>query len=134
MRHFIRQMRQLYGQMSSPDFTDTSLRANAIHEADTYLKCVSERLYKEYAKAEWLSITTSVKVSHDIAGTIVQQAEYDCGGEYKDGCDLVMVVDHQHRGIERFLRGKVTRHILSSTRIPVLVVYAQEVLSRSSSN
>ena len=119
-------------QMGDPGFTDTSPRANAIHEADTYLKNVSERLYKEYAKAEWLSIITSVMVSPDIAGAIAQQAAYD-GGDYAEGCDLVVMVDRQHRGIERLLRGKVTRHVLRSTRIPVLVVRAQEALSRASS-
>lgn len=120
-------------KMSSPGFTDTSLQANGIHEADIYLKDVAERLYKEHSKADWLSITTSVKVSSDIAGTIAQQAEYDGGGDYVGGCDLIVVTDRQHRGIERLLRGKVTRHILTSTRIPVLVIHPRETLSRSSS-
>ncbi len=120
-------------KMESPDFTGTSHWANAAHEADIYLKRVSGRLYKEYAKADRLSITTSVKISHDIARTIVQQAEYDGGGEYADGYDLVVVANHQHRGIERLLKGKVTRHVLSSTRLPVLVVHTQDALSCSPS-
>ncbi len=120
------------GKTSSPDFTETSLRANAIHEADRYLKDVSERLYREHAKANWLSITTSVKVSSDIVGTIAQQAAYDGEGDYAGGCDLVVVTDRQHRGIERLLRGKVTRHVLSSTRTPMLIVHPREALSSSS--
>jgi nucleotide-binding universal stress UspA family protein len=120
-------------KMSSPDFTDTSPRANAIHEADSYLQDIAERLYREYAKADRLSITTSVKISPDIARTIAQQAECDGWESYAGGCDLIVVADRHHRGIERLLRRKVTRHVLSSTRIPVLVVRAREALTRSSS-
>lgn len=120
-------------RMSGQDFTDTALQVDAIHEADIYLKQVADRLYDEYAHAKWLSITTSVKVSADIVGTIARQAENGGEGELAGGCDLIVLADHQHRGIERLLRGKVTRHVLRSTCTPVLVVHAREALSHSSS-
>ncbi len=118
---------------SSPDFTDTSPRANSIHEADSYLQDVAERLYRECTKADRLSITTSVRTGPDVAGTIVQQAEDDGWEDDAGGCDLIVVTDRHHRGIERLLRRKIIRHVLSSTRTPVLVVRAGEVPSRSSS-
>lgn len=111
--------------------SDTTVETNAVHEADSYLERVSDRLAREYARAGWLSITTSVKVSADRAGTIAQQAEYHGWGEDADGCDLIVLANSERRGIERLLRGRVSRHALDSTRIPVLVVGTREALSRS---
>jgi nucleotide-binding universal stress UspA family protein len=87
----------------------------------------------QHAGAARYLVNMSLKYGNEIAGAIARQAEDDGCGEYTGSCNLVVLADHQHRGIERLLRGKVARHVLSSTRTPVLVVHAREALSRSSS-
>ena len=108
----------------------SQVRIDARQEAEAYLAGVAERLYKEHAAASWLYITTSVIISTDIAGTIAQQAEYNEEVEYAGGSDLIVVAKHEHRGLERLLRGHVTRHVLRSTQLPLLVVHPQNELSR----
>jgi len=105
-------------------------RIDARQEAEAYLTGVAERLYKEHAAANWLHITTSVIISTDVAGIITQQAEYNEKVEYAGGSDLIVVAKHKHRGLERLLRGHVTRHVLRSTRLPLLVVHPQKEMSR----
>ncbi|HEU0001138.1 MAG TPA: universal stress protein [Ktedonobacteraceae bacterium] len=122
-------MPPIEGKMRSQAHIDTSLRTYAKQEAEAYLARVAERLYKEHAEASWLSITTSVIISTDIAGTIAQQAEYNEEVEHAGGSDLIVVAKHEHRGLERLLRGHVTKHMLRSTRLPLLVVHPQEVTS-----
>ncbi|MGH2495650.1 MAG: universal stress protein [Ktedonobacteraceae bacterium] len=125
-------MPAIEGKMKSQAHIDTALRTSARQEAEAYLTRVAERLYKEHAAASWLHITTSVIISADVAGTIAQQAEYNGEIEHAGGSDLIVVAKHEHKGLERLLRGHITKHVLHSTRLPLLVVRPQEEVSQRS--
>ena len=46
------------------------------------------------------------------------------------GFDLVVFANNAHKGIARLVKGKLIRQVLNLTRLPVLIVPAQNVPSR----
>ena len=110
-------------------------QSHTMQEAEAYLQRIRERLYAEHSATSWLHITTSVIISTDIAGTITQQAEYNDDREDTGGSDLIVATNSEHKGIERLLmRGNITKRVLSSTRLPMLVVHPQETPVQSSAS
>jgi len=72
------------------------------------------------------AITSSVVVNPDVAGTIITQAENTGRTEQEGDCILIAQATHGRRGLRRLLMGSVTERVLSSTRLPLLVVRPQE--------
>src|SRR5207302_4004775 len=87
---------------------DALARQHANAEAQMYLDAVVKRLQEANQSGTPLSLTTSVILSPDIAGTIIRQAE-------AGNCDVIAMATHGRGGLMRLLMGSVTERILSVT-------------------
>jgi nucleotide-binding universal stress UspA family protein len=106
----------------------SELNEEARERARTYLATAGERLQAK-VKGLKLSLTSSVELASDVASTLVQLAEY--GGEGKNsgevrGCDLIAISTHGRGGLERWVMGSVTERILTTTKLPMLIVRPQK--------
>ena len=104
---------------------------DAMHEAETYLRTVAERLRQSYPAICKLTITWSVVVNHDVVGAIIQRAENIEGMEQVSNCHLIAMATHGRRGIVRLMRGSVPEGVLGATRLPLLLVRPQEIASQT---
>jgi nucleotide-binding universal stress UspA family protein len=91
-----------------------------------YLKLIADRLYAGTPADLELTITSSVAVSTDVAGTIIKTAEQAEGPEHLGGYDLIAMPTHGREGLHRLVMGSVTEHVLGATRLPLLMVRPQE--------
>lgn len=98
-----------------PANLDANIREEAMQDAKAYLKEVTDRVNASLANIK-VAVTSSVVMSTDIAGTIVQQAEDE------DSFDLIAVTTHGRSGLRRLMMGSVTEHLLGATRLPLLIV------------
>lgn len=97
------------------------IREKACTQAKIYLEQVVKRLQEEVQSKETLAITTSIVVSTDVAGTIIQQAE-------ESKCDLIAIATHGRGGPMRILMGSVTERILGYTKLPLFIVRPHEAV------
>jgi nucleotide-binding universal stress UspA family protein len=95
----------------------SELNEEALQYAKTYLKAVVERLQETVIDLK-LALTYSVELGTDVASILVDLAER--GGE--NGCDLVAISTHGRSGLERWVIGSVTDRVMSTTRLPMLIV------------
>jgi nucleotide-binding universal stress UspA family protein len=101
----------------------------AIREAKTYLGNLVDYLLQGPLKDADLTLTWSVAIGKDVAGTLIRAAETgeDAGGSNVfGGCDLMVLATHGRGGLERWVLGSVTEHILGATRLPMLIVRPKE--------
>jgi len=82
---------------------------------------------QETVKDLKLALTFSVELGTDVASILIHLAEH--GGE--NGCDLVAISTHGRSGIERWVMGSVTERVLSTTRLPMLIVRSRTQDERS---
>ena len=84
-----------------------------------YLAAVAERL--THGDVPGLTITTSIAVNVDVAEALVQVAQQQllAGGRF----DLVAMATHGRSGLQRLLMGSMTDHVMSATKLPMLVVH-----------
>ncbi len=104
----------LNGSMRDLARVDALARQHANAEAQMYLDAIVKRLQEANQGSTPLSITTSVILSPDIAGTIIQQAE-------AGSCDVIAMATHGRGGLMRLLMGSVTERIIGHTTLPLLV-------------
>ncbi len=119
------------GKLRSQAHSDPTLQEQARREAEVYLQTVIDRLYEENAEARRLTITSSVIRSTDRVGTIAQQAACIEGFEDIGGCDLIVIADHERNGIERLVKGSITKNVLRATQLPLMLVQSQKTHSHS---
>ena len=110
---------------SSPELVDTHAKDEAIQEAKTYLGNLTDHLRQGPLKDADLTLTWAVSVGKDVAEAIIKAAE--TGENVEDfgvfgGCDLLAIATHGRGGLERWISGSVTEHILGATRLPMLIV------------
>lgn len=98
---------------------------------DAEMKMVADYLLRGHLKARGLAITWSVAVSTDIAGTIIQQAKDSEKAGHGDSCNLIVTAIHGKRGLRHLMRGRVAEHILSTTRLPLLMVRPHETATQA---
>jgi nucleotide-binding universal stress UspA family protein len=115
-----------YGKLRSQAHISDSMQVEARHEAEAYLKVIADRLYAGTPADLELTITSSVAVSTDVAGTIIKTAEQAEGPEHLGGYDLIAMPTHGREGLHRLVMGSVTEHVLGATRLPLLMVRPQE--------
>jgi nucleotide-binding universal stress UspA family protein len=115
-----------YGKLRSQAHISDSMQAEARQEAEAYLKVIVDRLYAETPADLELTITSSVAVSTDVAGTIIKTAEQAEGKEFPGGYDLIAMATHGREGIERLMMGSVTEQVLGATKLPLLMVRPEE--------
>ncbi len=83
----------------------------ARQHAESVLKRIADR-----ARAEGVQYDSGFVESDQPAGAIVEAAE-------KHHCDLILMVSHARRGLDKLLHGSVAGTVMTRTRIPVLVLH-----------
>ncbi len=116
----------VYGKLRSQAHMSDGMQAEARQEAEAYLKVLADRLYAETPADLELTITSSVAVSTDVAGTMIKTAEQAEGMEHPGGYDLIAMATHGREGLQRLVMGSVTEHVLAATKLPVLMVRPKE--------
>lgn len=110
---------QSSGKWRSHAFISPALREQARKEAETYLKTLVTFLHCGPLAALKLTVTWSVVVSTNVAGTIIAQAEQS------GYCDLIAMATYGRRGLNRFMMGSITEQVLDHTGLPLLVIRPQ---------
>lgn len=70
---------------------------------------------KAQGKAAGVTVKTSIAKSDLIAESIISAAE-------KQTADLIVMASHGRKGIKRLLLGSETQHVLTHSKVPVLVL------------
>ncbi|MHB8599541.1 MAG: universal stress protein [Ktedonobacteraceae bacterium] len=86
--------------------------------AETYLGTAGEHVQATLKDCN-LSVTCSVELETDVASALMNRAEQ----EYR--CDLIVISTHGRSGLERWVMGSVTERLLTTTRLPMLIVRPQ---------
>jgi len=92
------------------------INVEALQRAITYLAIAAERLQMT-AKELRLAITWSVAQENDVVSALVGLAEH---GEKE--CDLIVISTHGRGGLERLVMGSVAERLLTTTKLPMLIV------------
>lgn len=100
----------------------SELNDQARQRARTYLTQVTERLQLTMKE---LSLTSSVEIEQDVSSALIRVAEHKDGGKEVGGCDLIAISTHGRGGLERWVMGSVTERLLTSTKLPMLIVRPQ---------
>jgi nucleotide-binding universal stress UspA family protein len=110
------------GKFRRPLPFDTMIREEARQEAEAYLKGVTER-FRESLAAFNITITSSVVVSTTgVAETILKQATHAQEAQKSDDFALIALATHGRHGLSHLIMGSVTEHMLSTTKLPLLIV------------
>ncbi len=91
--------------------------------ARAYLAQVTERLQTTRKELK-LSLTSSVECEKDVSTALLHLEEH--GVEGLGGCDLIAISTHGRGGLERWVMGSVTDRLLTSTKLPMLIVRPQK--------
>ena len=119
-----------YGKMKSQAHISDSMQEEARHEAEQYVKAVTDRLREGPFAAFRLNVTSSVAVSTDVAGTIIKQAEQAGSAEPSARFDMIAMATHGRGGLRRLVLGSVTEHLLGATRLPLLIVRPKDTQAK----
>jgi len=105
---------------------------DAIQKADRSLRRTIENIRNGFEVPSiadlGLQFTWSVAVGEDVAETLIHVAEHGEGREEAEGktsCDLIALATHGHSGLHRWALGSVTEHVLTETKLPMLIVRPQ---------
>jgi nucleotide-binding universal stress UspA family protein len=106
------------------------IREQLLAAAKAYLGTVERRLREGDLADVTVSITSSVAIEKDVAGTLIAMAEN--GKQMEDvetlpACDLISMATHGRGGLKRWILGSVTERVLGATRLPLLIVRPQQV-------
>src|SRR5262249_43224537 len=105
----------LYGMMRSREHIGETMQEEARREAETYVKAVVDRLRAGSLAELGLTITSSVAVNTNVAGTIIKLAERAEAPESLSSYDLIAMATHGRGGLRRLVMGSVTEHVLGAT-------------------
>lgn len=76
-----------------------------------------------------LAVTWSVAVDSYVAETLIRRAENiedsEEWGEMLGDCDVIALATHGRDGLQRWVMGSVTEHVLRDTKLPLLIVPPQ---------
>ena len=92
----------------------------ALAGASSYLATTAERVQTS-EKALKLVITSQAVLGVDVAHTLLELAEQ----EGSSTSDLIALSTHGQHGLERWVMGSVTERVLTTTKLPVLIVRPQ---------
>ncbi len=107
-----------YGRIGIHAYVN-QMKEEAKRQSQAYLAAVAERLTN--GDVPGLIVTTSIAVNVDVAEALVQVARQQllAGGHF----DLVAMATHGRSGLQRLLMGSMTDHVMSATKLPMLVVH-----------
>lgn len=118
-----------HGYLEPPD---QYAKDEAIREAKTYLGILVDHVRQGSLKDADLTLTCSVAIGKDVAETLIRAAETGVDADVAEGtrvfggCDLIVLATHGRGGLERWVVGSVTEHMLGATRLPLLIVRSRE--------
>ncbi|GCE28570.1 universal stress protein UspA [Dictyobacter alpinus] len=95
----------------------------ALQSARVYLAQVTEHLQTTIKDLK-LSLTSSVECEKDVATTLLHLEEHKIEG--MGSCDLIAISTHGRGGLERWVMGSVTDRLLTTTKLPMLIVRPQK--------
>jgi len=107
-----------------------AMNEQTIAEARTYLQRVEQRIRGGDLALFHLNVTSSIAASYDTADTLIREAEQgECcdDGTEQEGCDIIAIATHGRGGLTRWVIGSVAERVLSSTKLPMLIVRSPEV-------
>jgi len=113
----------LYSIMRSQEHIGETMQEDARREAETYVKAVVDRLRAGSLAELGLTITSSVAVNTDVAGTIIKLAERAEALENRSSYDLIAMATHGRGGLQRLVMGSVTERVLGATKLPLMIVH-----------
>ena len=125
------------GKHNYPGSMETHTTEQAIRDAKTYLGNLVDQLHNGLLKDADITLRWSVATGHDVGETLIKVAETGEdveGTNVFGGCDLVVLATHGRGGLERWMLGSVTEHILGATRLPMLIVRPKEQYAQTSSD
>jgi nucleotide-binding universal stress UspA family protein len=75
-----------------------------------------------------ISLTSSVAVHTDSAGTLIDMAEHGTSLLVKEGadfetCDIIALTTHGRSGLEHWALGSSAERVLGATKLPLLIVH-----------
>lgn len=110
---------------------DGEARKQALQEAIGYLSTVVDNLRNRWAVALDLKVTWSVAVNEDVADAIIRMAELgeETGAYEVQGCDLIAMATHGRGGLQRWMLGSITERVLDGTKLPLLIVRPQGLIT-----
>jgi len=120
-----------YGKFRSQAYMTDGLIEEVKHQAQTYVKTVTDRLHAGSLATSQITLTSSISVKTDVAGTIVRLAEQAENAEHTGGYDLIAMATHGRSGLLRLIMGSVTEHVLGATKLPLLMVRPATMMDRS---
>ncbi|HLX40540.1 MAG TPA: universal stress protein [Ktedonobacteraceae bacterium] len=113
-----------YGKMKSQAHISDLVHDEAVHEAEQYMKSVSERYTQDLAAFNIL-VSSFVVDSAFVAGAILHESAQTRNVATSSGYDLIAMATHGRGGLLRRLMGSVTEQILGTTKLPMFVVRPQ---------
>ncbi len=117
------------GKHTNLDSMEMHAKDEAIREAKTYLGNLVDHLRNGPLKDADITLTWSVAIGHDVAETLIKVAETGEDAEGTNvfgGGDLIVLATHGRGGVERWMLGSVTEHVLGATSLPMLIVRPEE--------
>ena len=118
-----------YGRIGIHAYVN-QMKEEAKRLSQGYLAAVAERLTN--GGVPGLTVTTSIAVNVDVAEALVQVAQQQllAGGHF----DLVAMATHGRSGLQHLLMGSMTDHVMSATKLPMLVVHPSEQSKQTSAS
>ncbi|HEU5382108.1 MAG TPA: universal stress protein [Ktedonobacteraceae bacterium] len=109
------------GRFRSGAYVTDMLQQDEQEKAEKYLASLAHSLSVNGFDKTKFVITTEVRISTDVAGTVLALARAEtpqAGAAY----DLIALATHGRSGLKRAFMGSVTEHIFGSTHLPLFVV------------
>ena len=106
----------------------SELNEEVLQQVRTYLAMVAARL-QAAEKDLKLSLTASVELEADVASALLSLAERGSKEKHAGGvgaCDLIAISSHGRGGVERWVMGSVTERLLTTSKLPMLIVRPQK--------
>lgn len=99
------------------------LRREKMQKAQTYLAHLQKQVLANHPT---ISVTSTLAMNQDIAGTLLSIAETGEGEGLNgptEASDILALTTHGRGGLERWVIGSIAVRILSATRLPLLIVH-----------
>ena len=111
------------------------MNKQAIADAKAYLQTITQRLQQDEAASSGCTVSSSVIVHSDVAETLIRMAEHGEGleaSEKFDACDVIAMATHGGSNIAYWVMGSITERILHGSKLPMLIVRPEEIISKTS--
>ena len=127
--HLLRVVEIIQEMRGEAAATINKINEQTVAAARAYLHKVEHRFQDGDLAMFHLNVTSSVVTSYDTADVLVREAEQgeccDDGTSY-EGCDLIALATHGRGGLQRWVMGSIAERVLSSTKLPMLIVRSTE--------